>query len=485
MSFSSLDGLSQMDPTLNAAGQQAPSPPTTADIAAAAMRAAAAPTPNPSAAAAGAGASPPTALSASTAAGAGVPDSSQESIPCAQPRPSPPWPLSVFDHLAAGSAAMADAATRSQIPYNRAEDLPTPTLHGAGLAVIVDIKSVKSNATREERAHFLLRDLGVPAAALAAAYVAPITSWFMVEFRPNREADYRAALRRLADGVPWQAAGGRRVHGWAPEDSFTAVRVVGVPAGLDLRLLTQLIERHGRVVTGPSPGIDPILKCPDGTIHYRMQFTDGALPLPTFITIDLEGHRGPNFVLQVYTDSSTKRCWKCAGHHLGQQCRASPMPIALQGDLWARISIPSHTLPPPPPPEQAASRPSAAQAAPSRPMAALGEPQTGPPPPDGTAPAQPTPASFAMPSRPPSQRPSRNQQLPPSDNAAGRPLGKHARSNSRSSSRGGRKPPNGSDEDWQPARRPRRRRKSPQVGHAPGASPMSASSGDDDDPGRR
>ena len=82
--------------------------------------------------------------------------------------------------------------------------------------------------------------------------------------------------------------------------------MVGVPAALDHDMITNILARHGRVAAGPTPGRDPLLKCLDGTLHYKMCFSSALPlpPLPTFISVELESKEaGPNFVLQVYTDN--------------------------------------------------------------------------------------------------------------------------------------------------------------------------------------
>jgi len=289
--------------------------------------------------------------------------------PCGQRPPTLP---------SSGQAASAASSTGRPAAQPNLHDLPHPSLLGAGLVLIIDLKAVKHTHTREERAHFLLDDLKVPPGALAAAFVAPITAQFMVEFLPDWEAEYRLALRRLAEGVPWRAAGGRLVNGWAPGDALAAVRVVGVPAGLDHGHLTAVLSRHGRIVTGPTPGRDPLLLCPDGTVHFKMHFPDGHPPLPTFISVELDGFGGgPNFVLQVYTDTAQKRCYRCGGHHLGMLCKGQQRTITEQGDLWARIVVPGRTLPPPaprsvptPPPAAEAHGQAASGAAPAAQTAA-------------------------------------------------------------------------------------------------------------------
>ena len=149
-------------------------------------------------------------------------------------------------------------------------DIAQPSLTGGGNVLLIDFKSVRHTHTRDERANFLLYDLCLPPGSLAAAFVAPITSYFMVEMYPAFDADYHRALRRLADGVPWRAAGGRLVYGWTPGEALESVRVVGVPAALDHRLITDILACHGKVVTGPTPGRDPLLKCLDGTLHYKI-----------------------------------------------------------------------------------------------------------------------------------------------------------------------------------------------------------------------
>ena len=115
---------------------------------------------------------------------------------------------------------------------------------------------------------------------MAAAFVAPITSYFMVELFPDFERDHSLALRRLADGVPWRAAGGRLVYGWTPGEALESVRVVGVPAALNHGLITDILAHHGRIVSGPTPGRDPLLHCPDGTVSYKMYFPPGLPPPP-------------------------------------------------------------------------------------------------------------------------------------------------------------------------------------------------------------
>ncbi len=92
-------------------------------------------------------------------------------------------------------------------------DLPQPSLLGAGLPLLIDLKKAKATHTREERARFILNDLGVPLHSLAAAFVAPISAHFLIEFLPEQEAAYLSALRRLHAGVPWPVAGCRLVHG--------------------------------------------------------------------------------------------------------------------------------------------------------------------------------------------------------------------------------------------------------------------------------
>ncbi len=326
--------------------------------------------PSPHAATAGAGAFPyrsavlaADSLSPSATAGASASQASFISLPCGQPRL-----LSASqENLAADSAALsAQLAARPPLT-----DIAQPSLIGAGSVLLIDFKSVRHTHTRDERANFLLHDLCLPPGSIAAAFVAPITSYFMVELYPAFEVDYRRALRRLAEGVPWKAAGGRLVHGWTPGEALESVRVVGVPAALDHSLITDILACHGRVVTGPNPGRDPMLNCLDGTLHYKMYFPADLPPLPTFISVELESRAaGPNFVLQIYTDNPPRRCYRCGGHnHLGTLCRFQPRTIADQGALWARLQIPTRlpapvaptpeviTIPTSPPPACHINRP--------------------------------------------------------------------------------------------------------------------------------
>ena len=52
-------------------------------------------------------------------------------------------------------------------------DLPEPSLLGASLALLIDLKKAKATHTHEKPACFILNDLGVPLNSLAAAFVAP------------------------------------------------------------------------------------------------------------------------------------------------------------------------------------------------------------------------------------------------------------------------------------------------------------------------
>ena len=101
-------------------------------------------------------------------------------------------------------AADMAALVASEAAQHHLMDLPQPSLLGAGLTLLLDLKKAKATNTREERAHFVLDVLGVPPKALAAAFVVPITAHFLKEFLPEQESAYHTALCRLHAGVPWR-----------------------------------------------------------------------------------------------------------------------------------------------------------------------------------------------------------------------------------------------------------------------------------------
>ncbi len=80
-------------------------------------------------------------------------------------------------NLAAPAASVAPLAATvvplvvSSVGHHLLTDLPQPSLVGAGLALLIDFKKAKAAHTREEWAHFILDDLGIPTNALAAAFV--------------------------------------------------------------------------------------------------------------------------------------------------------------------------------------------------------------------------------------------------------------------------------------------------------------------------
>ena len=72
--------------------------------------------------------------------------------------------------------------------------MPVPTHQGRKWTVLADIKTVKPNHTREEKAAFVLKDLGVPPTSIAAAYVLHVDQLFLISLRDG--AAYEIALER-------------------------------------------------------------------------------------------------------------------------------------------------------------------------------------------------------------------------------------------------------------------------------------------------
>ena len=211
--------------------------------------------------------------------------------------------------------------------------MPVPTHQGRKWTVLADIKPVRPNHTREERAQFVLRDLGAPPTSLLQAYVLHVDQLLLISFRD--EAAYEAALDRLQRGVPWGAAGGRKVYGHSTLDLCLNVRVDNVPIEVPDHVVTEVLEEYGRVLTpkrGTLPGTVDVY---DGILHCRMRLHPGVV-LPDFIALEIQG-QVLDEVCRIMTDVHVRRCFKCGQtNHVGQACRFAAKTIKQQGAVWTR-----------------------------------------------------------------------------------------------------------------------------------------------------
>ena len=211
--------------------------------------------------------------------------------------------------------------------------MPVPTHQGRKWTVLADIKPVRPNHTRDERAQFVLRDLGAPPTSLLQAYVLHVDQLLLISFRD--EAAYEAALDRLQRGVPWGAAGGRKVYGHSTLDLCLNVRVDNVPIEVPDHVVTEVLEEYGRVLTpkrGTLPGTVDVY---DGILHCRMRLHPGVV-LPDFIALEIQG-QVLDEVCRIMTDVHVRRCFKCGQtNHVGQACRFAAKTIKQQGAVWTR-----------------------------------------------------------------------------------------------------------------------------------------------------
>ena len=211
--------------------------------------------------------------------------------------------------------------------------MPVPTHQGRKWTVLADIKTVKPNHTREERTTFVLKDLEVPPTSLAAAYVLHVDQMFLISLRD--EATYEAVLERLTRGVPWAAAGGRRVFGHSTLDLCLNVRVDNVPFNVPLAVITGALEDFGLVITTKRGVFPGTVDAADGIVHCRMRLHPGAT-LPDFIALELEG-QVLDEVCRVMTDVHVRRCFKCGqANHIGMACRMAAKTITQQGAVWTK-----------------------------------------------------------------------------------------------------------------------------------------------------
>ena len=246
-------------------------------------------------------------------------------------------------HTAFTSASVASSAAtfasvigpprRHLAPPVAQPGMPVPTHQGRKWTVLADIKTIKPNHTREERSAFVLKDLGVPPTSLAAAYVLHVDQMFLISLRD--EATYEAVLERLTRGVPWAAAGGRRVFGHSTLDLCLNVRVDNVPFNVPLAVITGALEDFGLVITTKRGVFPGTVDAADGIVHCRMRLHPGAT-LPDFIALELEG-QVLDEVCRVMTDVHVRRCFKCGqANHIGMACRMAAKTITQQGAVWTK-----------------------------------------------------------------------------------------------------------------------------------------------------
>ena len=77
--------------------------------------------------------------------------------------------------------------------------------HLQGLSLLVDLKAIRPNNTKVERADFVIKDLGVQAEEVLSIFVDHVTQLLILTL--ESEAAFNTALERLHAGVPWASLG--------------------------------------------------------------------------------------------------------------------------------------------------------------------------------------------------------------------------------------------------------------------------------------
>ncbi len=88
---------------------------------------------------------------------------------------------------------------------------PTPLHHVAyrqGFTVLINLRAVRPNITKEERYQFLLQDLAVDITTITDVFMVSSTQLLRVGFVTAEPC--QAALDKLQGDVPWSAAGSAR-----------------------------------------------------------------------------------------------------------------------------------------------------------------------------------------------------------------------------------------------------------------------------------
>jgi hypothetical protein len=238
----------------------------------------------------------------------------------------------------------ADAAQRGRQAGPRAAQAPQrpppmPLHHLAylyGHSFLVDFKAVRSTATKNELADFLLKDLQLPPLDVVSFYVDHVLQHLLVTV--ESEAVFTAAVDRLHAGVPWAAAGGALTHGWATTENLTAVRVSCIPPFLSTDVVAAHMAQFGRVLHSHRGFNRAFPRAADGVLHLSMHLEDPTL-LPGFIqVVDEQGHLAVS--LAVHTDGGRRVCYKCGGgNHVGLWCRAASRLSSASPSLWSTLVV--------------------------------------------------------------------------------------------------------------------------------------------------
>lgn len=294
----------------------------------------------------------------------------------------------------ARSYAAAAAANRPTQRGNRVAAAINPLRHLShlqGLSLLVDLKSVRPNNTRVERADFVLKDLEVPAEEVLSIFVDHATQLLVLTV--ESEVVFDAALERLHAGVPWAAADDAPVFGSSSNDAVSSVRVSNIPPGLPIASVLSHMQQFG-IILSHNIGKDRLFpRARDGILHLTMVINE-VDSLPHFVqVVDRDGRLSNS--LPVHLDSPRRCCYRCGRPtHLGYRCQATTRAPEALASIWSTMVAPpapslTPTVPQPLPqaPGLQTGPQTAAEAAATETTAST----TSPPPPSTSTSAPPTP----------------------------------------------------------------------------------------------
>ena len=209
--------------------------------------------------------------------------------------------------------------------------------HLQGLSLLIDLKAVRPNNTKVERADFVLKDLGVEAGEVLSIFVDHVTQLLILTL--ESEAAYNITLERLHAGVPWAAADGATVYGSSSSDAVSAVRVSNIPAGLPIPFVLSHMQKFGTILNH-NIGRDRLFpRATDGILHLTMVLHE-ADSLPHFIQVVDDNGRLSNS-LPVHMDSPRRRCYRCGRpSHLGYRCQAATRAPDAPASIWSTLVAP-------------------------------------------------------------------------------------------------------------------------------------------------
>ena len=209
--------------------------------------------------------------------------------------------------------------------------------HLQGLSLLIDLKAVRPNNTKVERADFVLKDLEVEAGEVLSIFVDHVTQLLILTL--ESEAAYNTTLQRLHAGVPWAAADGATVYGSSSSDAVSAVRVSNIPPGLPIPFVLSHMQQFGTILNH-NMGRDRLFpRATDGILHLTMVLHE-VDNLPHFIQVVDDNDRLSNS-LPVHMDSPRRRCYRCGRpSHLGYRCQAATRAPDAPTSIWSTLVAP-------------------------------------------------------------------------------------------------------------------------------------------------